>query len=85
MENMWEIILFIAEGSGMIVKLGRQNFRKNWHHNQTYIYLLCLDTVENQFVFDPDFHTELIIKGEIKDSGNLFIYNQGHHLCSKLS
>ena len=30
----------------------------------------CLDTIENQPVFDPDFHTELIIKDEIQDSGN---------------
>ena len=42
---------------------------------------LCLDvlkteiqeTVENKPVFDPDFHTELIIKDEFEniDSGNL--------------
>ena len=32
--------------------------------------ILCLETIENQPVFDPDFHTELIIKDEIEDSGN---------------
>ena len=44
---------------------------------------LCLDvsnngikeTVENKPVFDPDFHTELIIKDEFEDldSGNLHL------------
>ena len=31
------------------------------------------ETVENKHVFDPDFHTELIIKDEFEnlDSGNL--------------
>ena len=32
------------------------------------------ETVENKPVFDPDFHTELIIKDEFEnlDSGNLY-------------
>ena len=47
---------------------------------------LCLDvlkteiqeTVENKPVFDPDFHTELIIKDEFEDlnSGNLNFFKQ---------
>ena len=28
------------------------------------------NTVKSKLVFDPDFHTELIIKDEIEDSGN---------------
>ena len=33
-------------------------------------HVLCLDTVENQPVFNPDLHTELIIKDEKEGSGS---------------
>ena len=38
--------------------------------------ILCLETIENQPVFDPDFHTNLIIKDEYEDcnSGNMENY-----------
>jgi len=53
------------------------------------LLFLCLDvlntviqdTEENKPVFDPDFHTELIIKHENEDIGNSIIY----HLIRKLT
>ena len=35
---------------------------------------ILLNTVESKPVFDPDLHTELIIKDEIQDSGKYKYY-----------
>ena len=39
-------------------------------------HVLCLDTVENQPVFNPDLHTELIIKDEKEGLGSQKPYIQ---------
>ena len=50
------------------------------------MYQSCLDTLESQPVFDPDFHTELIIKDETEDSGNqkYYILNNKLKLIKKI-
>ena len=69
MERLPITVCYGGGGGGLITKINT-----DWVN-------LCLDvlkteiqeTVENKPVFDPDFHTELIIKDEFEnlDSGNL--------------